>query len=94
MKKAIWFRSDLRTLDNEALYLACQSESAPEAIFLVCEDTWQRHHWAPIKQDFLWRTLEVLNKNLSALGIKLHIKNAGRFSNAGGALREFCKEHS
>ena len=94
MKKAIWFRSDLRTLDNEALYLATQSEVAPEAIFLVCEDTWQSHHWSPIKQDFLWRTLEVLNEKLAALGIKLHIKNIGKFSKAGGALREFCKTHN
>lgn len=91
MKKAIWFRSDLRTLDNEALYRACQSETAPEAIFLVCRDTWNAHNWAPIKQDFLWRTLVELNEKLAAMGIKLHVEDVGRFSNSGGALRQFCK---
>jgi deoxyribodipyrimidine photo-lyase len=94
MTDAIWFRSDLRMLDNPALFQACRGETPPVAVFLVCHETWQTHNWAPIKLDFLWRNLASLQKDLADKGIPLKVQVVATFSQAPGALRAFCRDHS
>lgn len=93
MTDAIWFRSDLRLLDNPALFQACRGETPPVAIFLVCHDTWQTHNWAPIKMDFLWRNLASLQTDLANKGIQLMVQVVATFSQAPGALRTICRDH-
>jgi deoxyribodipyrimidine photo-lyase len=94
MTDAIWFRSDLRMLDNPALFQACRGETPPVAVFLVCHETWQTHNWAPIKLDFLWRNLASLQKDLADKGIPLKVQVVATFSQTPGALRAFCRDHS
>jgi len=93
MRQAIWFRSDLRTLDNPALFSCCNAEQPPLAIFFVCHETWGKHDWAPIKVDFLWRNLESLQQSLAEKGIQLEVQLLPKFSQVPGALREFCRQH-
>ncbi|MCA1767463.1 MAG: deoxyribodipyrimidine photo-lyase, partial [Idiomarina sp.] len=93
MRQAIWFRSDLRTLDNPALFSSCNAEQPPLAIFFVCHETLEKHDWAPIKVDFLWRNLESLQKSLAEKGIQLEVQLLPKFSQVPGALREFCRQH-
>ncbi|MDV6315014.1 deoxyribodipyrimidine photo-lyase [Idiomarina sp. HP20-50] len=93
MRQAIWFRSDLRTLDNPALFDACNGEQPPLAVFFACCETWERHNWAPIKIDFLWRNLESLQQGLAEKGIQLEVQLVPKFSQVPGAIRQFCHEN-
>lgn len=93
MREAIWFRSDLRMLDNPALFHACKSDDAPVAVFFACYETWDNHNWAPIKVDFLWRNLKSLQQDLADNGIELEVRLVPKFSQVPGALRQFCREH-
>ncbi len=76
-----WFRNDLRTLDNPGL-LAAATESQGNAIacFCLAEDQWLQHDMAPIKVDFLYRTLKELNTRLTKLGIPFHILQCNNFA--------------
>ncbi|MGM0630591.1 MAG: deoxyribodipyrimidine photo-lyase [Pseudomonadota bacterium] len=93
MREAIWFRSDLRMLDNPALFHACKNEKAPVAVFFACYETWDNHNWAPIKVDFLWHNLESLQQDLAENGIELEVRLVPKFSQVSGELRQFCREH-
>jgi len=93
MREAIWFRSDLRMLDNPALLHACKSDEAPVAVFFACYETWDNHNWAPIKVDFLWRNLKSLQQDLADNGIELEVRLVSKFSQVSGALRQFCREY-
>ena len=93
MREAIWFRSDLRILDNPAVFSACHGDEPPLAIFFVCHETWKSHDWAPIKVDFIWRNLECLQQDLAEKGIELQVQLVPKFSQVPGALRSFCREN-
>ncbi|EFW98409.1 deoxyribodipyrimidine photo-lyase [Grosmannia clavigera kw1407] len=70
-----WFKSDLRTLDNRALAMA--SEKAQMAgvpligLYVVSPQDWEAHLTAPVRVDFVLRTLAVLQRDLAELGIPL-----------------------
>ena len=68
----VWFRSDLRTLDNPALYAAA-SEGQVTALFLVTPKQWQQHGIAAKKISFLLRSVDSLSENLANLGIETRI---------------------
>ena len=65
MAAVVWFRSDLRTVDNPALDAACLNHKHVYALFLVPQRTWQAHDWAPIKVDLWWRHLAEFKQELA-----------------------------
>ncbi|KAK8003291.1 hypothetical protein PG989_003010 [Apiospora arundinis] len=73
-----WFKMDLRTRDNRALRMA--SEKAREAgvplvcMYIVSPQDFEAHLRAPIRIDFMLRTLHVLKKDLAKLGIPLYVE--------------------
>nr|DAZ85337.1 TPA_exp: cryptochrome-1 [Monilinia laxa] len=73
-----WFKCDLRIQDNKALFLA--SEKAKEkgvplvTLFVVSPQDWEAHLTAPVRVDFILRTLEVLKGDLAKLDIPLHVE--------------------
>lgn len=73
-----WFKMDLRTTDNRALYLA--SEKAREAgvpligLYIVSPQDFEAHLTAPVRVDFMLRTLEVLRNDLAKLDIPLWVE--------------------
>ncbi|CAD6505304.1 BgTH12-00796 [Blumeria graminis f. sp. triticale] len=73
-----WFKSDLRVKDNHALSAA--SEKAREAdvpllaLFILSPQDLEAHLTAPIRVDFLLRSLKLLRDDLAVLNIPLHIK--------------------
>lgn len=77
-----WFKMDLRTADNTALSMA--SIKATEAgvpligLYVISPQDWQAHLTAPIRVDFMLRTLEVLRADLEKLDIPLHIETVER----------------
>lgn len=75
-----WFKMDLRTHDNRALWMA--SQKAREAgvplvcMYIVSPQDFEAHLRAPIRIDFMLRTLQVLKEDLAKLGIPLYVETA------------------
>jgi deoxyribodipyrimidine photo-lyase len=67
----VWFRRDLRTLDNPALCAATQSNEPVVAVYVATPAQWQSHHLAPIQADLIVRRLRILQQELAALNIPL-----------------------
>ncbi|QUC17400.1 uncharacterized protein UV8b_01641 [Ustilaginoidea virens] len=73
-----WFKMDLRCHDNRSLALA--SQKAKEAgvplicIYIVSPQDFEAHVTAPIRVDFMLRTLEVLKQDLATLDIPLYVE--------------------
>jgi deoxyribodipyrimidine photo-lyase len=75
-----WFKCDLRTKDNKSLHLA--SEKAKEkgvpliGMYIVSPQDFEAHLTAPVRVDFILRTLEVLKSDLAKLDIPLYAETA------------------
>ncbi|ABC28582.1 Deoxyribodipyrimidine photolyase [Hahella chejuensis KCTC 2396] len=92
-----WFRNDLRTRDNPALYAAAQrareQNSELIACFLVSPEQWRSHDMADIKLDFMLRNLKALQAELAKLNIPLFILDAPRFDEAPTKLLTLMQQH-
>lgn len=66
----VWFRQDLRCLDNEALFEACSKADSVIAVYIKPRkaELGEAQHW------WLHHSLQVLQKKLSLLGIPLCLK--------------------
>jgi deoxyribodipyrimidine photo-lyase len=87
--KLIWFRSDLRLLDNPALHHAFQNVSTSAgtgsatpppaliALYVLSPAEWKAHDVSPVKIDFVLRNLQCLSATLwKNLRIPLLIRHA------------------
>ena len=94
MRPLVWFRSDLRTADNTALYEACRcADQGVIAVFVICPDQWRDHDWAPVKADFLLRNLADLSQALSEINIPLLVIEVPRFDAVPRRLLELAEGH-
>ncbi|KAK0128144.1 hypothetical protein ONS95_000128 [Cadophora gregata] len=91
-----WFKCDLRTKDNKSLHLA--SEKAKEkgvpliAIYIVSPQDFQAHLTAPVRVDFILRTLEVLKEDLAKLDIPLYVETVEKRRNIQTRILELLEE--
>ncbi|MCM0148946.1 deoxyribodipyrimidine photo-lyase [Photobacterium galatheae] len=76
----MWFRADLRTVDNTALIQACQQNQPVLAVFYATPEQWASHHTAPIQIDFIRRRLLELQTQLADLNIPLRLETVADFS--------------
>ncbi|KAI3395016.1 hypothetical protein diail_1905 [Diaporthe ilicicola] len=80
-----WFKMDLRVKDNTALSLASEKAKAAGipliGLYVVSPQDWEAHLIAPIRVDFMLRTLEVLKADLDKLDIPLHVEVAEKRKN-------------
>ena len=60
----VWFRSDLRTLDNPALFAAA-AEGRVAALFLLTPEQWRLHGIAAKKIAFMLRSIDTLSATLA-----------------------------
>ncbi|PKH02917.1 deoxyribodipyrimidine photo-lyase [Psychromonas sp. MB-3u-54] len=88
----VWFRNDLRTSDNSALYYACL-KGPVTGIYFVTPEQWKSHQLAPIQADFIEQNLTVLAEQLAALGIPLLIEEVADFSQIPARLKQIQKAH-
>ena len=88
----VWFRSDLRTLDNRALSAA--AERGPViAVFLTSIPQWQRHDHGANKIDFWLRGVAALREHLSGLNIPLLQRRIETYDEAPDALLKLAHQH-
>ena len=77
----VWFRSDLRTLDNPALFAAAE-QGQVSGLFLLTPEQWRTHGISDYKIAFMLRSIDVVCQQLSALGIKTQIVLGSDFADA------------
>ncbi|KAI0468457.1 deoxyribodipyrimidine photo-lyase [Xylaria cf. heliscus] len=91
-----WFKMDLRTADNRALWEA--SEKAREAgvplicIYLVSPQDFEAHLTSPVRVDFVMRTLHILKKDLAALDIPLYVETVEKRKEIPNRVIDFMEE--
>ncbi|KAH9215217.1 putative Deoxyribodipyrimidine photo-lyase [Leptodontidium sp. 2 PMI_412] len=91
-----WFKCDLRTKDNKSLHLA--SEKAREkgvsliAIYIVSPQDFEAHLTAPVRVDFILRTLEVLKGDLAKLDIPLYVETVEKRKDVQWRILELLEE--
>lgn len=87
-----WFKTDLRANDNRALSQA--SEMAQRAgvpligLYIVSPQDFEAHLTAPIRVDFMLRTLAVLKEDLARLDIPLWVETVEKRSLIPGRVLE------
>ena len=84
MRSLVWFRRDLRTIDNPALHHATQiatqgSKGGTVALFVMTPQQWLSHDDAPVKISFWLRNLKTLSESLAKLNIPLIVKTCNTF---------------
>lgn len=93
MRSLIWFRSDLRIHDNEALYKATQNGQTI-ALFIVCHNEWEKHHDARLKLAFMWRNLQALSQALADKNIPLKIFEVDSWHDVPKCIEDFMEAHN
>jgi len=96
MNQLLWFRNDLRTDDNPALYQFINQSTSNEtgkAVFFISEKQWLTHDWAPIKIDFIKRHAVALVKELAAINIHLELVEVDYFKDQVEYLKNYCEEN-
>lgn len=90
--KLVWFRNDLRTSDNPALYHACQSAQPVIAIYIATPQQWHQHDDAAVKLDFWRRNLVQLEKDLAALNIELQFFQLDSYQQIPDLIATICQQ--
>ena len=91
-----WFKWDLRTRDNSALYLASQKAAEAKvpliALYVVSPQDFEAHLTAPVRVDFMLRTLQVLKRDLAELAIPLWMETVEKRKDVPGRIVELMQE--
>jgi len=91
-----WFKMDLRTTDNRALWEA--SERARETgvplicIYIISPQDFEAHLTSPARVDFMMRTLHILKKDLGSLDIPLYVKTIEKRKDIPEGIVDFMEE--
>ena len=88
----VWFRSDLRILDNPALYHASQQCSQVIGVYLLFPQQWRLQHDSNNKLYFWMQNLKALESELSRLNIPLIIAPAESFNKAPATLLKLAEK--
>lgn len=92
MRSLMWFRSDLRIHNNEALYNATNNGQTI-ALFIVSHKNWEEHDDAKLKLAFMWRNLQSLKIALDAKNIPLKIINVDSWRSIPECIEQFMVDH-
>jgi deoxyribodipyrimidine photo-lyase len=94
MRPLVWFRSDLRTRDNPALYKASrEARRGLVAVFFLTPAQWSAHDWSDAKVEFVARNLETLSRDLEKLAIALLVERVADFDGVPEKLLRLARRH-
>ncbi|SEI49852.1 deoxyribodipyrimidine photo-lyase [Allopseudospirillum japonicum] len=85
MSALVWFRRDLRTQDNPALYQAAQS-TCVYGVYVVTPQQWQMHGLGAPAVTWWLAHVQALQKELQTLGIPLYLLWVNDFSQVSQGL--------
>lgn len=90
MQNIVWFRSDLRSLDNPAL-TAAQALGNIRAVFCITLKQWQEHDWGANKIGFILQCVLDLQIQLHKLNINLDLIDCDDFKTQPIALAQYLQ---
>jgi deoxyribodipyrimidine photo-lyase len=94
----MWFRQDLRILDNTAFYHCCEAARATKAAVLavvyLTPQQWQQHDKSLWQTDLILRRVVELKQSLAELQIGLMIRVVNDFDAQQADLLGFCQQHA
>lgn len=90
-RQLVWFRDDLRAIDNPALYHASQESTSTIAVYIATPKQWQQHDDAPNKIDFWRRNLKCLQATLSELNISLLFFQVETYQQIPDLIASICQ---
>jgi len=89
----VWFRNDLRVMDNKALSSACSDPQAKVlALFTATPEQWRAHDVSSRQITFLHQNLIELRDSLAKLGIPLICQTTPDFLSAAQWVLDFAKQ--
>lgn len=91
MKNLVWFRSDLRTLDNQALHNALESGETHACMFLPVTQLIKYGH-GERKIRFLRDSCQKLAAELTELGISVTNEEVSNFHSQKNCILNLCRE--
>ena len=94
MEALVWFRNDLRLLDNPALRNAFKQARNLHAIFIFSNNQLKKHNEANVKIDFLISNLFLLEEKLKKLNVPLTIIDSDGFYNDASLIEQFIEKKS
>lgn len=100
MRSLVWFRSDLRTVDNTALYRASKvaagdsKDAGVIGLFIISPEEWRSHDYAPAKVDLILRTLRGLSRSLAALNIPLLVRTTASAAEVPKTVLDVARQNS
>ncbi|MDO6706966.1 deoxyribodipyrimidine photo-lyase [Photobacterium sp. 1_MG-2023] len=90
----MWFRADLRVVDNTALLQASKQKKPVFAVFFATPEQWASHDTAPIQIDLIRRRLRSLQTQLSECNIPLRIEQVADFEALPAAIAALAEAWS
>ncbi len=94
MRSIVWFKKDLRILDNPALSHACEtSQDGVIAVYIIDIEMWKKHFTSHIQIEFILNGLKILKTNLAKLNIPLIIKQINSTADIPEFLLQLADKH-
>ncbi|MFU8783777.1 deoxyribodipyrimidine photo-lyase [Aliidiomarina sp.] len=93
MSALVWFRNDLRLLDNDAVLQACQNHQHVHFLVTPTLQHYVEHDWSLVKWDLYQRQLNQIGHDLADLGHILLIHPLDKFADCSAFLTDFCRAH-
>ncbi|KAI0137624.1 deoxyribodipyrimidine photo-lyase [Hypoxylon sp. NC0597] len=91
-----WFKMDLRTTDNRALWEAGQTAQKAGVplicIYIVSPEDYEAHLTSPVRVDFMMRTLQTLRQDLADLDIPLYVETVKKRKEIPERIIDFMEE--
>lgn len=91
MTQLVWFRNDLRSLDNSALVQAARAGQV-RGLFIATPGQWRLHQMAPVKMRLINNAVTQLSGHLAAVGIPLDVVVLDDFAAIPAFLARYCQE--
>ena len=91
MDALVWFRNDLRLVDNPALKNAFENSKKVHAIFIFSNKQLKKHNEANVKIHFIINNLFLLEKKLTKLNVPLTIIESDGFENDASLIEKFIE---
>lgn len=92
MSELVWFRTDLRLVDQPAL-AAARANGPAIGLFIVSPAQWRSHPEAPTKIDLWRRLLKDLQPRLAERGVALKLLRIDDWQDVPQKLLRFCQAH-
>lgn len=91
-----WFKVDLRVTDNKALHLASEkakSKGVPlVCLYIVSPQDFKAHVTAPVRVDYILRSLAVLKNDLQDLDVPLWVEIVEKRKRIPERILQLCEE--